>query len=69
MDFNTFVITGPSTLTASVVKTVGGSIAPGGAVPMSSATQCLTDTFTITGVPGGSPPVICGTNNGYHGNF
>ena len=69
MDFINFVITGPSTLTASVVKTVGGSIASGGAVAMSLATQCLTDTFTITGVAGGSPPVICGTNTGYHGNF
>jgi hypothetical protein len=69
MDFNTFVIAGPSTLTASVVKTVGGSIAPTGAVAMSLATQCQTDTFSITGVPGGNPPVICGTNTGYHGKL
>ena len=69
MDFNTFVIAGPSTLTASVVNTVGGSVAPGGAVSSSLATQCQTDTFSITGTAGGNPPVICGTNTGYHGNL
>jgi len=66
MDFNTFVIAGPSTTTASVLQEAGGSISGAGGKPASSATQCLTDSFTITGVPGGNPPVICGTNTGYH---
>ena len=69
LDFNTFTIAGPSTATSTVAKMVGGSISPTGALKVTTATQCLTDTFTITGVAGGSPPVICGTNTGYHGNF
>ena len=48
---------------------VGGSISPTGALIVTTATQCLTDTFTMTGVPGSVPPTICGTNSGYHGNF
>ena len=68
MDFNTFVIAGPSTLTPSVFTIAGGSVV-GGGLAASSATQCLTDTFSITGVPGGNPPVICGTNSGYHGKI
>ncbi len=37
-----------------------------GGRPVSSAGQCLTDTFSVT-VPGGNaPPVICGTNNNQH---
>ena len=67
MDFNTFVIAGPSTTTASLMQEAGGSVVGAGGKPVSSATQCQTDSFTITGVPGGNPPVICGTNTGYHG--
>ena len=67
MDFNTFVIAGPSTLTASLFLEAGGSVVGAGGVAANSATQCITDTFSITGVPGGNPPVICGTNSGYHG--
>ena len=67
MDFNTFVIAGPSTLTDSLLFESGGSQTSVAGVAVSSATQCQTDTFSITGVPGGNPPVICGTNTGYHG--
>ena len=48
---------------------VGGTITPGGALMTTMATQCLTDTFTMTGVSGGVPPTICGTNTGYHGSW
>ena len=68
MDFNTFVITGPSTLTLTLGKETAGSVTTGAGTPYNAATNCQTDTFSITGVSGGTPPVICGTNTGYHGN-
>ena len=34
---------------------------------VADATQCLTDTFSITNQV--SVPVICGTNTGYHGKL
>ena len=66
LDFDTFTITGPSTLTTSTVKTIGGSVATDGA-ESSGASQCATDLFSVTN-PGGSntPPSICGTNTGEH---
>ena len=70
LDLNTFVLAGPTTVTASAVKQAGGSVLfteDGRAV--SQATNCLTDIFTITGVPGGVPPGICGTNSGYHSKY
>ena len=69
MDFNTFVIAGPNTITASLVYLTGGSVTTAAGKAASSLTQCQTDTFSITGVSGGNPPVICGTNSGYHGNY
>jgi hypothetical protein len=59
LDFSTFVISGPSTLTASVATGPTGK-------EVSFATQCLTDTFSLTGPIGSVPPVICGTNTGEH---
>ena len=32
----------------------------------SVASQCLTDTFSVTNPGGPAPPVICGTNTGKH---
>ena len=69
MDFNTFVIAGPSTLTYTLANVAGGSVTTAAGTAVNSATVCQTDTFSITGVTGGTPPVICGTNSGYHGNF
>ena len=69
MDFNTFVISGPSTLTLSLGWEVGGNVATAAGQAFNLATSCQTDTFSVTGVPGAVPPVICGTNSGYHGNF
>ena len=61
------MIAGPTTATTTAVKLIGGSIAPASAVAVTLATQCLTDTFSVTTGQGSNPPVICGTNTGYHG--
>ena len=62
------MVAGPSTVTLSIGKeTAGNLLYTAGGVAVNQATNCLTDTFSITGVPGGNPPVICGTNSGYHG--
>ena len=63
---NTFVIAGPSTLTAANFMVLAGQISTSAGVPSSLATECLTDTFSVTGSGGTAPPVICGTNSGYH---
>ena len=68
LDFSTFVITGPSTSTFSTGTNAGGSTNLGGS-NTSPATQCLTDTFSVTGSAGSNPPAICGTNTGYHSKF
>ena len=65
-DFSTFVITGPSTSSVSVGLALAGEFNPGG-IAVADATQCLTDTFSITNQV--SVPVICGTNTGYHGKL
>ena len=62
------MIAGPSTLTASNFKVLAGSISTSTTTGQkaSLATECLTDTFSVTGSGGTTPPVICGTNSGYH---
>lgn len=69
VDFNTFVIAGPNTLTATVGTVLYGqpTVAGGTGVDVTQETQCSTDQFTMTGPAGTVPPVICGTNSGYHG--
>jgi len=65
LDFNTFTITGPSTASTSIgLQTFGNVIGTGNAV--SSASQCLTDTFSVSSPGTTNPPVICGTNTGQH---
>ncbi len=64
---STFVITGPNTLTASNFNYLAGSLTAGAGVPASLATNCQTDTFSVTSPGGGTvPAAICGTNTGYH---
>ena len=63
-NFSTFVITGPTTTSTSVVALLAGAPNTGGA-GVSETTQCQTDTFHITNQV--TVPVICGTNSGYHG--
>ena len=65
LDFNNFIITGPSTDSASVGKLLNGELATGAGKEVTDATQCLTDTFTVTGQS--TLPYICGINNGQHG--
>ena len=69
IDFSTFVISGPNTVTTSIGYEVGGSIATVAGKKISTATQCQTDTFSLTGPGGSVPPVICGTNTGEHGEL
>jgi hypothetical protein len=70
MDFTNFVITGPNTVTTSVFYNLFGTAVATSAlkigVPSSLATECQTDTFSVTGSGGTTPPVICGINSGYH---
>lgn len=67
LDFDQFVITGPSTDTATeIVKTTAGSVFMAGAAPSNLQTQCLTDSFTVTNPNGVAPPTICGINTGDH---
>ena len=68
LDFEAFVITGPSTATESIGKALNGNIVSGAAgVEVSQATQCLTDTFSVSNQ--NTLPLICGTNTGYHGKI
>jgi len=73
LDFTTFTITGPSTLTTATLSRLRG--APYGtweeialaAYGANDATNCLLDSFTATGPsPSSTPPVICGVNTGFH---
>ncbi|XP_059087694.1 uncharacterized protein LOC131884073 isoform X2 [Tigriopus californicus] len=67
LDFNSFVITGPSTSTVSTSKTLNGQqVGSTVGVASTQATQCLTDSFSVTNPNGVSPSVICGTNTGEH---
>ena len=66
LDLNTFVITGPTTVLTSSGWESGGSAVYLAGNAFNQATNCLTDTFSMTGVSGALPPVICGTNSGYH---
>ncbi len=67
LDFDSFVIAGPSTETAVSTHLHNGSPLTHG-VPASVASQCLTDSFVVTGDGGGrrSSDVICGVNTGQH---
>lgn len=69
LDFDSFVISGPSTSTTSVAKrrkNSGDITVNGLTVPVTPFTQCLTDTFSVSNPNGATPPVICGTNSGQH---
>ena len=70
LDFNTFVISGPATNTASIGETLNGvflTVAAGGVGgDVTNAGQCNTDTFSISS---SLVPTICGTNTGDHVYF
>ena len=64
LDFNTFMITGPSTDTNSIGTVIEGELSAAGSAACAVG-QCNTDTFTVTS-PSANTPVICGTNSGEH---
>ena len=67
MDFNTFSITGPSTLSTSATKILNGFENEAGAKLATLASQCLTDRFTVVNTGGGEgADTICGVNTGQH---
>ena len=68
LDFNSFTITGPSSGTTTIGKTLNGNLVNSAKTGKSvtASSQCLTDTFTVTNPGGSSPPTICGTNTGSH---
>ena len=66
LDFDSFVISGPSTATTSNAKALNGDIGAGGK-EINEASRCLTDTFSVSNQR--TFPLICGTNSGYHGKF
>ncbi|XP_059097602.1 uncharacterized protein LOC131891926 [Tigriopus californicus] len=67
LDFNQFMITGPSTSSDVVSKQKLGVVgAPGATKAISLASRCLTDTFSVTSTTGQAPPSICGINTGEH---
>ena len=67
LDFDTFVITGPTTLSTSFVPVLNGKQVAvlGNGVSGALTGQCLTDSFSVTNA-GSSAPTICGTNSGEH---
>jgi len=66
MDFSSFQITGPATVTDVIGKETDGKII-GAGKNAAITTACLTDTFSVTGGTGiNTPPRICGTNTGEH---
>ena len=75
LDFDMFVVAGPTTSMATVTKRIKGSGEAAGPVKdanlanlisVTNTGRCLTDIFSITNGNGPSPPNICGTNTGEH---
>ena len=69
LDFNMFVITGPSTETNSEVLLLNGQINAkenGDGVKANFNTNCQVDSFAVSNPGGTTPPTICGTNTGKH---
>jgi len=63
LDFETFVLNNPVTVTTLTVAGPDAAIAAGSA---NSLGDCQVDQFTVTTPGAKSPPVLCGTNTGYH---
>ena len=66
LDFSTFVISGPSTITTptTTYAILNGQTSPGG-TGATHATRCLTDAFSVSPAADYNP-TICGTNTGEH---
>ena len=52
LDFTNFQISGPSTLTLSIGKNIGGQVGSPTGVLVSQKTTCATDSFSISNAPG-----------------
>merc|ERR1711910_165304 len=63
LDLDTFVITGPSTVSTSIGLFLGGEGSVAG-VAQGDRGQCKSDTFSISGAP--HIPTVCGTLTGEH---
>ncbi|XP_059097284.1 uncharacterized protein LOC131891672 [Tigriopus californicus] len=67
LDFDQFLIAGPSTSLVAVSNHKEGVVGAAAATkPVTLASRCLTDTFSVTSPTGQSPPSICGINTGEH---
>jgi len=66
LDFTNFQISGPSTLTLSIGKIVGGQVGTTGK-KVAQKTTCATDSFSVSNAP--NVPVVCGTLTGDHVYF
>ena len=55
IDFDTMVLSDPTTMTSTAVVTDGARVG-----------HCQTDTLTVSNPGGSQPPVICGYNTGQH---
>ena len=65
MDFDAFVISGPSTDTISIGKALNGEVTNGATgTAYNFAGNCRTDMFTVSG--GTEVPPLCGTLTGEH---
>ena len=65
LDFTNFVITGPSTSTASVGKLLWGALV-GAGKEVSYRGNCFTDSFKVAGA---DVPELCGTLTGEHSKY
>lgn len=65
LDFDRFQISGPSTITVSVIGILNGQASNAGTAN-SEVGQCNTDRFQVSSGSGIGPPVICGMNTGQH---
>ena len=69
MDFEQFVISGPSTVNTVIGGALANTVIAGPIAnlrPVTNRGRCLTDTFSVTSPDGRAPSTICGTNSGEH---
>ena len=78
LDFDSFVLTGPSTSSATVGAAVNGQLVkrndmigqvPASAASVTQQSQCLTDVFNVVSPGNGNPPTLCGNLNNEHRNL
>ena len=65
LDFNSFVISGPSTISLSIAKALNGVLNTASGKKVSQKSTCATDSFSVSNSP--NVPNLCGTLSGDHG--